>query len=193
MTYTIISKIYPNGGPASSSDKKNTDSDGEDEDVNKTSANNKGAEIEEGEFVPFKICGHNEVSINMAHDHLQRIIKGERIKEVIESLKIACKDLPKPPVIKDKPGPSAPPGKGPKPTKRPPDARGPPASKFEESAKSEVPKADGSGKVESVNKSEPAPSANKGDDQNNKTKFSSRKDGPPSNKHNHNNRQHTKS
>jgi hypothetical protein len=54
------------------------------------------------EFVPFKICGHSEENINMAFDHLQKIIHGERIKDVLEVLKLSSRRLPKPPNFKEK-------------------------------------------------------------------------------------------
>jgi hypothetical protein len=54
------------------------------------------------DFVPFKICGHSEENINMAFDHLQKIIHGERIKDVLEVLKLSARDLSKPTNFREK-------------------------------------------------------------------------------------------
>ena len=49
--------------------------------------------VSDAEFVPFKIVGYDHENIDMAFDHLQRIIGGERIKSVIEALKVSSKML----------------------------------------------------------------------------------------------------
>lgn len=92
MTYTIISKIFPSK-PEDTLKKNDAEPNGE---ITPTP--------EEGEFVPFKIVGYDEENIDMAFEHLQKIINGERIKDVIEMLKVSTRSLPKPPNFKDNKG-----------------------------------------------------------------------------------------
>jgi chemotaxis signal transduction protein len=42
----------------------------------------------EQEFVIFKIKGYGEENVHMAFEHLDRIVKGDRIKDVMENLKV---------------------------------------------------------------------------------------------------------
>lgn len=117
MTFTIISKILP---PAEILEKETAVVEEErDEKIhfassgieNSTTDTNEEIHLDENEkqigyveeeFVPFKIVGYNEENINMAYEHLERIIKGERIKNVLEALKLAARKLPRPAAGKDK-------------------------------------------------------------------------------------------
>ncbi len=117
MTFTIISKILP---PAEILGKETAVVEEErDEKIhfassgieNSTTDTNEEIHLDENEkqigyveeeFVPFKIVGYNEENINMAYEHLERIIKGERIKNVLEALKLAARKLPRPAAGKDK-------------------------------------------------------------------------------------------
>ncbi len=47
------------------------------------------------EFVPFRILGFTSENVEAAFSHLDRIVGGERIKDVMESLKIVAKSLPR--------------------------------------------------------------------------------------------------
>lgn len=51
--------------------------------------------INEQEFVIFRIIGHAEENVNMAYDHLERIVKGDRIKDVMENLKAVSRHFVK--------------------------------------------------------------------------------------------------
>lgn len=105
MTGTIISKILPVEGPSENDDNsieptglvelEQVKANSPNNDVKKNSILQKSESLD-AEFVPFRILGYNRDNIDMAHDHLQRIISGERIKEVIEALKISSKNLSRP-------------------------------------------------------------------------------------------------
>lgn len=98
MTSTIISKILPSSDrkPVTDEDNNNGNHDQTQEELQ----NKLPSEVNEPEFVPFKIVGYNEANIEMAYDHLQKIIQGERIKDVIEMLKIST--APRASFLKDK-------------------------------------------------------------------------------------------
>jgi hypothetical protein len=109
MTYTIISKILPppndvkgltavEGIRSKESNVENDSQPGNDD----KSLNPSAAGGADEEVVPFKIVGFYEESIEMAFDNLQRIIHGERIKDVIEGLKVSSRTLPKPANLKEK-------------------------------------------------------------------------------------------
>jgi hypothetical protein len=49
----------------------------------------------ESEFVIFRVIGFTTENVDAAFNHLDRIIKGERIREVMESLKSVAKTLPR--------------------------------------------------------------------------------------------------
>jgi hypothetical protein len=108
MTYTIISKILPppndvkgltavEGIRSKENYVENDTQLGNDD-----TSLNPSAAGEEDEVVPFKIVGFYEENIEMAFDNLQRIIHGERIKDVIEGLKVSSRTLPKPANLKEK-------------------------------------------------------------------------------------------
>lgn len=117
MTFTIISKILPTAeilGKETAAveeerdEKINLASSGienvttdTNEEIHLDEKEKETGYVEE-EFVPFKIVGYNDENINMAYEHLERIIKGERIKNVLEALKLAARKLPRPVAGKDK-------------------------------------------------------------------------------------------
>lgn len=49
----------------------------------------------DGDFVVFRIIGFTAENVDVAFNHLDRIVKGERIKDVMESLKTTAKTLPR--------------------------------------------------------------------------------------------------
>lgn len=124
MTYTIISKILPTADISNKEEKDEIDAQLNEDDMSVDSAlkisdqnetnhvvSESSNEIQkvseakdtpESEFVPFKIVGYQEENINMAYDHLERIINGERIKNVLDALKLVARKLPKPISTKEK-------------------------------------------------------------------------------------------
>eukprot|EP01034_Spumella_vulgaris_P029732 gene29732-36826_t len=111
MTHTIISKIInpdtiPQEGQghddrgrrrrAVSDDENSDDSSAEDsaEPRHNTRRGKVAYVNDENIFVTFKVLGWTEDAVDLVIGHLQRIIDGDRIKEVVDDLKFAARALP---------------------------------------------------------------------------------------------------